>query len=239
VRYKKAITYFLGFLGIACIFTACYYFSYKQALNEFNENAVERNNDLIKELKAQGYLNNTANAADVKSSDKKEGTGKDEGSKNPDAAAASAVTDTVLPTTQYTLETYDVKTGNRKEEQLSTPSYLIGLNREEVIEYLKEYVADLSLSEFEKGLTSFELISFSKDNIVLRKTYNSDSVEHKYFLKAVDGYIVAYYGDKKTVYNYTGVSVGNLPVQDRLQLEKGIAVKDLDEMYAILENYSS
>ncbi|SHO50204.1 BofC C-terminal domain-containing protein [Anaerocolumna xylanovorans] len=238
MRYKKAVTYFLGFLSIACIFTACYYFSYKQALKEFNENAVERNNDLIKELKEQGYLNNTANAAEAKTTGDNGSTGKEEGSEAGDTAA-SAVTNAVLPTTQYTLQTYDMKTGSLKEEELPTPSYLIGLNREEVMQYLKEYLADLSLSEFEKGLVSFELISFSKDNIVLRKTYNSDSVEYKYFLKAVDGYIVAYYGDQKTVYNYTGVSVENLALEDRLQLEKGIFVKDLDELYAILENYSS
>lgn len=239
MRYKKAATYFLAFTAIACIFTACYYFSYNQALKDFNANAVERNNDLIKELQKQGYLTNTAKAAGTKSTNENDNNSREEGSKDSDATAASAITDTVLPSTQYTLQTYDLKTGSTKEELLPTPSYLIGLTRDEVMQYLKEYLADLSLSEFENGLVSFELVSFSKDNIVLRKTYNTESVQYKYYLKAVDGYIVAYYGDKKTVYNYTGVAVENLPLQDRLRLENGVSVKDLDELYSILESYSS
>ncbi|MGN6710915.1 BofC C-terminal domain-containing protein [Anaerocolumna jejuensis] len=239
MRYKKAVNYFLAFSAIACIFTACYYFSYKQALKDFNENAIERNNDLIKELQKQGYLNNTADAADKNTPNGSENSSQKDASGDDGAAAANAAANAVLPTTQYTLQTYDMKTKSMKEEQLPTPSYLIGLNREEVMEYLKGYLADLSLNEFEKGLTAFELVSFSTDNIVLRKTYNPDSVEYKYFLKAVDGYIVAYYGDKKTVYNYTGVSVEDIPLEERLRLEDGILIKDLDELYAVLENYSS
>ncbi len=237
MRYKKVVTYFLTFSALACMFTACYYFSYKQALRDFNENAIERNNDLIKELQKQGYLN-TVKAANIgDSKEKEENVTGDNTSK--DSTEASATTDKVLPSTQYTLQTYDMKTKNLTEENLPTPSYLIGLSREEVIDYLKDYQADLPLSEFQKGLVSYELISFSPDSIVLRRTYNPDSVEYKYYLKAVDGYIVAYYGDQKTVFYYTGVSTQDLPTSDRLQLEDGIFVKDLDELYSVLESYSS
>ncbi|BCK00233.1 BofC C-terminal domain-containing protein [Anaerocolumna chitinilytica] len=237
MRYKKVVTYFLTFSALACMFTACYYFSYKQALRDFNENAIERNNDLIKELQKQGYLN-TVKAANIgDSKEKEENVTGDNTSK--DSTETSATTGKVLPSTQYTLQTYDMKTKNLTEENLPTPSYLIGLSREEVIDYLKDYQADLPLSEFEKGLVSYELISFSPDSIVLRRTYNPDSVEYKYYLKAVDGYIVAYYGDQKTVFYYTGVSTQDLPTSDRLQLEDGIFVKDLDELYSVLESYSS
>lgn len=235
MKYKKIATYFLTFSAIACMFTACYYFSYKQALRDFNENAIERNNDLIKELQKQGYVTNAAKTASSDSSKAEKDSTKDDGKD----IAASTTAATVLPTTQYTLQTYDMKTKNLTEESLSTPSFLIGLNREEVIDYLKDYLTDLPLSEFEKGLVSFELISFSADSVVLRKTYNPDSVEYKYFLKAVDGYIVAYYGDQKTVFYYTGVSTQDLSTSDRLQLEDGIFVKDLDELYSVLESYSS
>lgn len=237
MRYKKAVTYFLTFSAIACMFTASYYFSYKQALRDFNENAVERNIDLIKELEKQGYLANTVKQGNDTKDNQDDLS--DRSDETDDAAAVSSITDTILPSTEYTLQTYDLQTGQLKEEALPTPSYLIGLTRDEVITYLTDYQADLSLNEFEKGLVSFELISFSKDSIILRKTYNSDSVEYKYYLKAVNGYIVAFYGDQKTVYDYTGVAVENLPLEDRLHLEKGIVIKDLDELYAVLENYSS
>lgn len=241
MRLKKTAIYFLTFSAIACMFTACYYFSYKQALKDFNENATHSNSNLIKELAKQGYLTNIAkDTEDTNSNNNTASENSDgDGVQESGAQETSAVTDTVLPTTGYTLQTYDMKAGSISEEELPTPSYLIGLTRDEVMGYLKDYLTDIPLNEFEKGLVSFELISFSTEGVVLRKTYNPDSVEYKYFLKAVNGYIVAYYGDQKTVYDYTGVSVENLPLEDRLQLENGISVKDLDELYAVLENYSS
>jgi hypothetical protein len=51
--------------------------------------------------------------------------------------------------------------------------------------------------------------------------------------------MVAYYGDQKTVFDYTGVSIENLSDYEKQQLKEGIFVKDLDELYALLENYSS
>jgi len=64
-------------------------------------------------------------------------------------------------------------------------------------------------------------------------------VEYKYFLKAQDGNIVAYYGDQKTVFDYTGVSIEKLSLDEKKELEEGIFVRDLDELYALLEHYSS
>lgn len=221
------------------MFTVCYYLSYKNALNQFNGNAVERNNELILSLENNGLLQNN----EQQSSDN---TGTDlVNSETADTIHDTSVpADTVaeviiMPTTKYTLQTYDIKSGIMEEESLSTPSYLVGLNREEVIEYLYDYMQDLTWNEFEKGLASFELTVFSKQNVVLRKTYNIDIVEDKYFLKSQNGYIVVYFSDQKTVFDYTSVSVEPLSQFEKLQLEKGIIVKDLEELYAVLENYSS
>lgn len=222
------------------MFSACYYLSYKNALKQFNENAVEHNNELItsleNSLKQQASANNGANSEDQDSS---EG---DTDTKNSDdtSVPVEAVNEvTILPTTQYTLQTYDIKNGTLDEELLPTPSYLVGLTREEVIQYLFDYMQDLTWNEYEKGLVSFELMVFNKENVVLRKTYNIELVESKYYLKSQNGYIVVYYSDKKTVYDYTSVSVEKLTQDEQLQLEEGIFVKDLDELYAVLENYSS
>ncbi len=51
--------------------------------------------------------------------------------------------------------------------------------------------------------------------------------------------MVAYYGDKKTVYEYTGIETSSLHAKERRALKKGIEVQDEDELYNILENYSS
>jgi hypothetical protein len=253
------------------MFSACYYLSYKNALKDFNESAVERNNQLILSLENNGLLQlngqqnsdkaqvsppaqkpvqnaaDNQNTSDNLTTAKNQSTtddanvnaSKDTENTTDTSIAVDAVTSNILPTTEYTLQTYDAKTGVTNEEVLPTPSYLIGLTREEVIQYLKDYMEDLPLNEFQKGLISFEVISFSKDKIVLKKTYNADKAENKYYLKEQNGYIVAYYGDQKTVFDYTGVSIENLSDYEKQQLKEGIFVKDLDELYALLENYSS
>lgn len=51
--------------------------------------------------------------------------------------------------------------------------------------------------------------------------------------------MIAYYGDMKTVYEHTGIAVSSLSRKEKQQLKKGIEVKDEEELYGILENYSS
>ena len=249
VKLKKALVYFISFFSLSVMFSACYYLSYKNALKDFNESAVERNNELIMSLENNGYLHlsgqDNVNRADIDNTAQEPVLNADNNIENTvdditdPSVPVDKVEDTILPTTEYTLQTYDVETGTTNEEVLPTPSYLIGLTREDVIQYLKDYMQDLPLNEFQKGLVSFEVMSFSTDNIVLKKTYDADKVEYKYYLKEQNGYIVAYYGDQKTVFDYTGVSIENLSAFEQQQLQEGIAVRNLDELYALLENYSS
>lgn len=227
------------------MFSICYYLSYKNALKQFNENAVERNTELILSLENNGILSNpqeqVANQTEHSAKDtiRKEQSGENIDNNDSSITVDSIVEDKIIPATKYTLQTYDMKTGTMEEEILPTPSYLVGLTRNQVIEYLYDYMQDLTWNEYEKGLTAFELLQFSKDKVVMRKTYNPELVDNKYYLSTQNGYIVVFYADKKTVFDYTSVSVENLSQYEQHQLEKGIFVKDLDELYGILENYSS
>ena len=115
----------------------------------------------------------------------------------------------------------------------------MGLNREEVIEYLDNYMEDLPWNEFKQGLTAYELLLFSDKEILIRKTYNSNLIEYEYYIKAVDDNIVVYYSDQKTVYEYTNMSIINLTEEEKQELEEGYFIKDLTELYDILENYTS
>jgi len=157
-----------------------------------------------------------------------------------DDVEVDSIAEVITPSTNYRLQMYDIKNGTMIEEVTETsPGYLVGLNRVEVIEYLYDYMQDLTLSEFEKGLTNFELIRFSKDEITIRKTYNIDKVENKFYLTTQNDYIVIYHGDAKTVYEYTNLSIANLTQFEKMQLENGIYAKDINEVYALLENYTS
>ncbi|MDF2539436.1 MAG: putative rane protein [Herbinix sp.] len=221
MKLKKAYIYLISFLSLSVMFCACYYFSYKRALSEFNKNAVERNLDFAN---LQDNPVPTAAVADH-----------DDDSESVDKAASEMV----LPTTTYVIETYDMKTNTLESQEQNPPGYLVGLTREGVIEYLENYMADMTLSEYNKGLFSYELLSFSEDKLVIRKTYNEDMIPYRFYVVVKSGYVVVYNSDLKSVYKYTHIEAKDLPEKDRIELSKGIYVDSLDELYSLLESYSS
>lgn len=158
---------------------------------------------------------------------------------NDAVVTENQMADKVMPNAEYILETYNITTGEGFSETLSIPPEFVGLNRNEILSYLNGYMMELPLEEYEKGLLSCELISFSEKKIVLKKTYNSDAILYKYYIMVEDNVVVVYYCDKKTVYEYTGISASDLDMQERIRLSKGIEVETEEELYSILENYSS
>jgi hypothetical protein len=231
---KKAYIIISSFFGLTIMFTLFFYFSYRIALNHFNANEINSNVQSIQDSKQDfGPLpenialnGNTSfsiinrNVMDSMTVD-------------------TSKIDTITPYTNYVLEIYDIKTDTVTKTTPNTPEFLIGLTREEVIEYLHQFMLDMPLNEFQQGLISYELVSFSEDKVVLRKSYNSDNIKYEYFMIINNGYVTVYYSDKKTVYEYTNIESKYLPEDEIEKLHSGIYVKDQKELYSILESYSS
>lgn len=151
----------------------------------------------------------------------------------------NASDDSLQVDTVYQVQCYDATTENTSTDYETLPQELVGLTREETDDYCKKYMDKLPVEEYLKGLQSIGVVSFSKERLVVKKIYDSSKVEFRYYLIAIDGEVVVYYGDKKTVYEYTGIETKRLSAEDRKALKKGIEVKDEQELYGILENYSS
>ena len=115
----------------------------------------------------------------------------------------------------------------------------MGMNRKQVDEYFKNCIKNMTKDEYLKGLQSMGVTSFSSDKLIVKKIYDSSKIKYKYYLIAVDGEVVVYYGDQKTVYEYTGIQTSKLGKKERSKLKNGIEVKNEDELFGILENYSS
>ncbi len=147
--------------------------------------------------------------------------------------------DIVLPTTECILQIYDKTTKQLVEGKLDTLEDFLGKTREEVLNWLDEYMNELPVTELQKGLVAYELLSFSSNKIVLKKTYDSGQKKYEYYLAVFDNEVVVYYSDKKTVFDYTGISTDNLPETELRKLNYGIYVENQEELYGILENYSS
>ena len=60
-----------------------------------------------------------------------------------------------------------------------------------------------------------------------------------YYLKELNGYVVVYLSDKKTVYEYTDISLEYLPENPQKEIQNGKYIETSESLYGFLENYSS
>ena len=214
-------------IGLALLFALtvvlsfCYYISYGRAMNQFNDQSQEQNLELISFLQevTREQCNDTG-AIDSRMAD----TSKEA---------------RVNSRTKYVLETYDISTNTTSVEELNVPAKFIGLSRDELIELLSMELKGMPLSEYQKGLVSYSLISFSDEKIVLRKSYNQNLIQYKYYLAIHNNEIIVYYSDKRTIYENTGIDASCLSEHAQTELSVGKYVKDEDELYSLLESYSS
>lgn len=143
---------------------------------------------------------------------------------------------------EYILQKQYVSTDSGEkleEEKLAVPAEFVALDRTKLQNYLDSYIDDMPLEEYLDGLIDFEIIELNKDKLVLRKTYGTDWNTDKFFLCENNGEIVVYYSDKKTVFEYTGIPIDSIGEEEQLKIRLGYFVSDEEELYALLESYSS
>lgn len=139
---------------------------------------------------------------------------------------------------KYIVEVYEGVTGVITRDESTMPAELAGKTREELEAYFEAYNEE---HEGEIGSDipqQKELISFSKEQIVVRENYLSEDMM-TFFLKEEEGQVVVYHEDQKTPYEYTGISVDTLPEEEQQKLKEGFFVKNEEELYSMLENFSS
>lgn len=139
----------------------------------------------------------------------------------------------------YQVQNYNAVKDSTATDYETLPEELVGFTREDVEEYCKDYMDTVPVEEFLEGLQSMGVVSFAPNRLVVKKIYDSTKVQFRFYLIAVEGEVVVYYGDKKTVYEYTGIETKKLSKEERQALKKGIEIKNEEELYSVLENYSS
>lgn len=236
---KKLVWYFGGFTVLSLLFCVCYYTSYRSALKDFNKKAKEQENSLYSELLRVSEENTSLlNRLALKEAEAQAAKEKQE-ELSETIAAGLLPKNTVLPSVSYIEEIYDLTTNQLESEVKVPPGFLVGMTKEELSAYLKDYMENLSLSEYEAGLLAYDIISFAEDKVVLRKTYDISKVPYKYYINITKGMVTVYYSDLESVYEYTHIPAVDLAEEDRLALVEGIFVKDREELYSILEGFSS
>lgn len=140
---------------------------------------------------------------------------------------------------KYVVEIYDGTTDIVSSEEDTIPAELAGLTREELEACLSDYNKSVEENGVTDGPDNKELVSFSKDRIVIRETYSGAEEEQGFFLKAENGEVTIFHNDQVTPYENTGIQVDVLPEEERQKLLEGYFVADEKELYSILENLSS
>ncbi len=236
---KKTAFYLGSFTVLSLMFCLCYYTSYKNALKDFNRKAKEQKTSLYSELERVSEENRTLlnRLAEQEAELSELAEIATEDSEN--VAVGVIAHNTVLPTVTYIEETYNMVTGKLDSVAKTAPGFLIGMTREELADYIAHYMETLSLAEYEAGLQTYDIVSFSENKVVLRKTYDASKVPYKYYVNITDGMVTVFYSDLKSVYEYTHIPAVDLTEEVRQVLLEGIYVKNREELYSILEGFSS
>ena len=64
-------------------------------------------------------------------------------------------------------------------------------------------------------------------------------VPYRFYVVVKNGYVVVYNSDLKSVFDYTHIEAKNLPEEDRIALSQGIYIDNIDDLYSLLESYTS
>lgn len=145
----------------------------------------------------------------------------------------------VTVNTDIVIENYYFNEDKTLYEVVEPFSEIVGLDREGVIEYTKSYLDSPSKQDIEAGLYSYELISFSDNKLVLKKSFKPKPIENKYYVTIKDDYVIIYLVDKQTVYEFTSIDVNTLPEDVFNELSEGMYLKEEYDLYNFLETYSS
>ncbi len=141
--------------------------------------------------------------------------------------------------TTYIIQEFNRNNGELSEENISVPETFVGMDRDLFTKTMAEFNEYPSLGELEKGFVGCEVVSFSPQKVVVRKTYELAELPPGFFLVNENNYITVYYGDLKTVYMNTNIWMHNLPQELQQEILYIKFVEREEELYDFLEAYSS
>lgn len=155
------------------------------------------------------------------------------------AAAASALPDRITRDTVFVIQSCDLVTGETAQREERAAERYVGMEREEFVRCMQNEGEAPQLEERQKGLGSVEVLSFSAERIVIKKTYHrSEKQAEAFWLFFRDNLVVVYEEDKSTVYMRTVVDGRGLPTALRDEISYGKMVASRLELEQFLDSYS-
>lgn len=155
------------------------------------------------------------------------------------ALTAAAVSETLNVETEYVLEERDMAGNTTVETTWRLPDRYVGMNREQFLQAMEVYEAAPPLSELERGFVGLEVLSFSRERVVVQMNYRYVLPSSSFYLAVYDNEVIVYLEDRETVYIETGISLEDLPEDLQRDVIQMLRVEDEEALYDFLEAYSS
>lgn len=151
----------------------------------------------------------------------------------------SSASETLCVDTEYVLEETDVTNHTVVETTWRIPDKYIGMNREQFLEAMENYESFPPLSEQERGFIGLEVLSFSRERVVVQMNYRYVQPSASFYLGVYDNEVVVYLEDLKTVYIETDIRLESLPEEVQGEIIQMMWIENETALYNFLENYSS
>lgn len=147
--------------------------------------------------------------------------------------------ETLCADTKYILKETDLLENTSVETVQKLPNKYIGMNREQFIEAMEVYETSPPLMELERGFVNLEVLSFSRERVVVQMNYQYVQPSKSFYLAVIEGEIVVYLEDMETIYIYTGIELETLPENLQLDIINTLWISDEESLYDFLETHSS
>ena len=148
-------------------------------------------------------------------------------------------TPVVTANTRYVIQEYNALDGQLTQNEETAPDKFIGLDRTKLAQEIENYNKKPSLTDQEKGFTFMELVSFSNDKVVVKKSYEIQEAANGFFLLNENHYVVVYDHELSGIYMNTNILVEELPEKLQDEIIHMKYIPDEGELFNFLESYSS
>lgn len=151
----------------------------------------------------------------------------------------SAVRETLAADTEYVLLETDILRDTEVETSWRLPSQYVGMDREQFLTAMENYGSFPPLSELERGFVNLEVVSFSRERVVVRMNYQYVQPGEGFYLAVQNHEVIVYLEDQETVYINTGIMLETLPEELQLEIMDMLYMEEEKNLYNFLETYSS
>lgn len=152
---------------------------------------------------------------------------------------AAAASETLSADTEYVLEETNILNQSVVQTTWRLPAQYMGMNRKQFLEAMELYEAHPPLSEMERGFVGLEVLSFSRERVVVQMNYRYVQPSASFYLAVYDNEVVVYLEDKRTIYINTEIPLSSLPENVQQEIIQMMWMPDEESLYNFLESYSS